>query len=195
MIRAYHFVGKTLRDGAQIPMDGEWLRYRGKVRMCEAGLHASRHVADALNYAPGATLCLVDMSQDIVESDDKLVARCRRIVARFDATELLYADARASALSVAHLWDMPGIVRQYLETVDHSLQSAAWITAWSAARITAWSAAESAAESAVESAAWNAAWSAARSAAWSAARSAAWSAARDRLQVSVDAKFEPWSHQ
>jgi hypothetical protein len=251
MIRAYHFVGKTLRDGSPIPKDGEWLRYRGKVRMCEAGLHASRHVADALNYAPGATLCLVDMSRDIVESDDKLVARCRRIVARFDATELLFADARASALSVAHLWDMPDTVRQYLETGNLSLRSEAWSAARNAAESAAWSAAESAAESAVESAAWNAAWnaarsaawsaaeseawsaarsaarsaaesaawsaaegaawsaarsaawsaarsaawSAARSAAWSAARSAAWSAARDRLQVSVDAKFEPWSHQ
>jgi hypothetical protein len=125
MIRAYHFVGETLRDGSPIPKDGEWLRYKGKVKMCESGLHASRHVANALTYAPGATLCLVDMSRDIIEEDDKLVARCRRIVARFDATELLYADARANALGVAHLWNMPVIVRQYLETGDANLRIAA----------------------------------------------------------------------
>ncbi len=52
MIRAYHFVGDTLRDGRPIPADGEWLVHDGPVTICEAGLHASRHVFDALEYAP-----------------------------------------------------------------------------------------------------------------------------------------------
>ena len=30
------------------------------------------------------------------------------------------------ALQVAHLWDMPPVVRQYLETQDESIRNAAW---------------------------------------------------------------------
>lgn len=51
MTLAYHFVSDTLRDGRPIPADGEWLEHAGPIRICETGLHASRHVADALRYA------------------------------------------------------------------------------------------------------------------------------------------------
>jgi hypothetical protein len=173
--RYYHFVASTLRDGSPIPKDGEWITVKGDLTICNRGLHASAHVADALQYAPGATLCLVELRGMIIAHDDKVCARSRKIVARFDATELLRADARASALSVIHLWksDVPPAVRHWLETGDEQYRSAAR------------SAAESAAWSAARSAAWGAAWGAARSAAWGAARSAA----RKRLQDAVNAKF------
>jgi hypothetical protein len=196
MIRAYHFVGNTLRDGSPIPKNGEWLRVKGEIKICSSGLHASRHVADALQFAPGATLCLVDMSRDIEGQDDKLVARCRRIVARFDATELLRADARASAVSVLKNWKgaVPQIVMDWLITGDEQYRSAALSAAesealstarsagWNAAESAAWHAFQSAAESVFQSAALSAAWSAARSAAWSATESAAWNAARSAAE-------------
>jgi hypothetical protein len=106
-VRAYHFVGATLRDGSPIPPDGVWLEHTGPITICQAGYHASRHPFDALQYAPGATLCLVEIDGDIVESEDKLVGRRRRIVARIDATDLLRRFACDCALTVAHLWDMP----------------------------------------------------------------------------------------
>ena len=144
MIRAYHFVGETLRDGRAIPADGEWLVHDGPVLMCESGLHASRGPWDALTYAPSATLCLVDCDDIVDEHDDKLVCRRRRIVARFDATELLGAFGRGEALSVIHLWDAPDVVRQYLTTGDENLRDAAWdaawAAAWDAARAAAWAA-------------------------------------------------------
>src|SRR5882724_1446191 len=124
MIRAYHFVGNTLRDGRPIPADGEWLE-EPVIAICERGLHASKHVADALQFAPGSTLCLVELDGEIQEQPDKVCAQRRRIIARIDATQLLRADARASALSVAHLWDMPAIMRQYLESGDESIRAAA----------------------------------------------------------------------
>src|ERR1035441_5665244 len=31
----WHFCGATLRDGAPIPPDGEWLEFEGPVKMCE----------------------------------------------------------------------------------------------------------------------------------------------------------------
>jgi hypothetical protein len=80
---------------------------------------------------------------------------------------LLNAFARWCALSVAHLWQspMPDVVRQFLETGDEMLRSAAWAAAWSAAG------------AAARSAAWSAASDAARAATWAAA-SAATSAAQ-----------------
>ena len=121
-MKAYHFVGKTLRDGSAVPKDGEWLEVKGAVKCCERGLHASLHVADALRYAPDNILCLVELAGKTDKQSDKLCAQRRKIIARFDATDLLRADARASALSVAHLWDMPAIVRQYLETGDETIR-------------------------------------------------------------------------
>ena len=144
---AFHFVGDTLRDGRPIPPDGVWLEHVGPIAMCESGLHASIEPFDALGYAPGATLCYVEVSGDIEHQTDKLVARRRRIISRIDATDLLSAFAREQALSVIHLWDAPTIVYQYLKTGDVSIRS----TAWSAARSAAWSTAESAAWSAARS--------------------------------------------
>lgn len=155
-VMAYHFVGDRLRDGRPVPPDGAWLEHDGPLVLCETGLHASRHPFDALGYAPGPILCRVEIGGTIIESEDKLVAVRRRIVARADATEALRYFARMQALCVIHLWrdDPPDVVLDWLMTGDEMLRSAA----------------ESAARSAAESAAWSAAWSAARSAAWSAAR-------------------------
>ena len=179
MIRAYHFVGDKLRDGRPVPPVGEWLVHDGPVRMCESGLHASRHPFDALTYAPGPILCLVDCDEIGAEDGDKLVCRRRRIVARFDATDMLRAFARQCALDVIHLWDAPQVVRDYLTTGDESLRAAAI----AAARDTSWAA--RAAENAARGA-WAAAW-AALAAAWDAAWDAARAVARD---AAMDAQRE-----
>jgi hypothetical protein len=154
-VTAWHFAGKALRDGRPLPADGEWLIHDGpEVVMCETGLHASRRVIDALQYAPGPTVCRVTCRRIVDEyKNDKLVCWERRIDWRIEnADDLLRAFARKAALSVIHLWDAPAIVRQYLETGDESIRAAAWAAAWDAAR--------------------DAAWDAARDAAWDAARAA-----------------------
>jgi hypothetical protein len=183
---AYHFVDKTLRDGRAIPPDGEWLEDPLPLEMCSHGLHASLHVADALKYAPGSTLCLVELGGEIIKGDDKVVAQRRRILARFDATELLRADACASALSVLHLWNAPPIVRQYLETGDLSLRvhaANAYAAAYAAARAAAYAAyADADAYAAARAAAYAATYAdadadAARAAAYAATYAAAHAAA------------------
>lgn len=116
IIRAWHFVGELLRDGHPIPADGKWLVHDGIVCMCESGLHASRHPYDALRYAPGNTLCLVECDEIVSEDADKFVCRRRRIVARADATVALQYFARMQALSVVHLWDAPNVVLDFLMT-------------------------------------------------------------------------------
>jgi hypothetical protein len=174
MIRAYHFTGPTLRDGSPVPADGVWLEHTGPVVMCESGLHASRDPFDAMQYAPGSTLCLVDVEGDIAEHDDKLVGRRRRIVARIDAEALLRTFARQCATDVLHLWDAPDVVRAYLQTGNEELLAAAG----AAERDAAWDAELDAAWDAARDAAWDAARAAARAAAGAAARAAAGAAAR-----------------
>jgi hypothetical protein len=161
-VLAWHFVNDRLRDGRPIPADGVELRHEnGPVVMCQSGLHASRSLLDALNYAPGHTLCRVEMRDIVAEDDDKLVARSRTILWRIDAEPVLRQFARDCALEVLHLWAAPDVVVEYLLTGDESLRAAAR----DAARAAAWDAAWAAARDAARDAAWDAAWDAARAAA------------------------------
>ena len=163
---AWHFVGSTLRDGRPIPPDGKWFTHKGPVVMCETGLHASTRMIDALMYAPGNTICRVVVDIIKQRDADKLVARRRKILWRYDAEDTLRQFARQSALSVAHLWDMPDVVREDL-VGDDNLRDAGWAAARDAA-------------SAARDAAWNAAaWAAAWAARDAARAAAAWAAARD----------------
>src|SRR5215469_11320651 len=104
---AWHFVGDTLRNGDPIPIDGEVLRYEGKLVMCRSGLHASRRVMDALLFAPGNTICRVECGGETFEQADKLVCSERTILWRIDGDKVLRAFARKQALNVAHLWEIP----------------------------------------------------------------------------------------
>jgi hypothetical protein len=206
--QAWHFVEKTLRDGSPIPKDGVWLEHKGPVVICESGLHASRDPFDALQYAPGSTLCLVNVDGIEYEQEDKLVCRRRKIVARMDATEMLRYFSRMQALSVIHLWEAPDVVLDYLMTGDEEIRAAAWAAAkaaaWAAvrdaARDAAWAAVRAAAWAAARDAAWAAAWAAVRDAARDAAWAAAWAAARDAAWAAARKDFNElarecfWAH-
>ncbi|MGH9426652.1 MAG: DUF7666 domain-containing protein [Terriglobia bacterium] len=134
-LRAWHFVGSILRDGRPIPPDGEWLEHTGPLILCESGLHASLDPFDALQYAHGNTLCLVELDGDILKASDKVCASRRRIIARIDLTEFLKTFARQQALSVLHLWDAPPIVEEFLRTGNPAIAAtAAAATAWAAAK-------------------------------------------------------------
>ena len=181
-VLAWHFVADKLRDGRPIPRKGVWLKHETECVMCEAGLHASRRLLDALQYAPGKMLCRVECVDVAAEQDDKLVCHKRKIIARFDSEELLWRASRKFALDVIHLWPAPKVVIKFLKTGDKSLRAAALDAArdaaWSAARAAAWGAARAAAWDAAHGAAKGAAWAAAKGAAWDAAKGAAWDAAR-----------------
>ena len=174
---AYHFSSEKLRDGRPLPAIGEWLVHDGKCVICKSGLHASIHPMDALQYAPGPLLHLVECEDIAVEESDKFVCRRRKIIKSIDTTDLLRSFSRWSALQVIHLWDAPDVVRRFLETGDESLRDAARAAARDAAKAAAWDAAKAAAWGAAWTAAWDAAWTAAWTAAWAAARDAVWGAA------------------
>ena len=125
-IFGWHFVGATLRDGSPIPADNRWLRHTGELKMCQSGLHWSKTPWEALHYAPGNTLCRVEIRGATIYDTDKAVSAQRCIRQRQDITELLRQFARQQALSVIHLWAAPDVVREYLETGNESLRAAAY---------------------------------------------------------------------
>jgi len=191
MTMAWHFVGEKLRDGRPVPADGVKLRHTGPVVICESGLHASLHPFDALKYAPGDTLCLVECGGIVAHQDDKFVCTERTIIARMDAVPLLRYFARQQALSVVHLWDAPQVVLEYLMG-DDAARAAAWAAtatrdaagaaAWAAEWAAEWAAAEWAAKDVA--AEWAAEWAAAE---WA----AKW-VAKDEFSVLVNDAFEDW---
>jgi hypothetical protein len=221
-MKAYHFTGSTLLDGAPIPAAGEWLIHTGTIEPCRSGLHASQHPFDALKYAPGSLLHLVEIEGDIQEHGepvDKVVGRRRKILATIDAGPLLCEFARWCALQVIDLWDAPQIVREYLASGEKSLRAptllaaeplaklearAAWAAAfcaakpeaiWAAERAATWaaSAAKRSAEQIVERATLRATWATDR-AVWETRMSVA-ANQRAKFQEMVDAAFAPITRQ
>ena len=181
----YHFTGNKLRDGRDIPPVGKWLAHDGEIKMCYSGLHASPTAFQALEYAPGEILHKVYLRGELQEDSNKIVGRERRIIATIDASNILRHFARKVALDVAHLWDPPQLLIDYLKTGDESTRIAArdaartatWASAQTAAQDIVWTAAQTAARGAARAAAWGAAGAAAGAAAGDAARGATWAAA------------------
>lgn len=96
-MKAWHFLrnDSRLRWGPHGECPGPYVKVgqtvtvRPPVIMCRKGLHASAHVYDALQYAPGALVCHVELSGEIVKGPDKIVASARTILWQADATNLL----------------------------------------------------------------------------------------------------------
>ena len=183
-MKAWHFIGTSLRDGRPLPADGETLRHDGDLIMCEQGLHASIRIIDALTYAPGHTICRVKVSGHETQGhEDKIVCRERTILWRLEVEPVLRKFARLCALDVVHLWNAPDIVVRFLKSGDEGIRDAARDAAWDAARdaarAAAWDATLDAARVAASDAAWDAR-DAARVAAWDAPRDA-----RDAARVAA----------
>lgn len=163
-------------DGREIRV-GETLTVDCEPVLCEAGLHASKRIIDALRYYPSnPVVTRVTLGGIVIHGDDKSVATERTVVAMLDrdtTDRILREFARWCALQVIHLWNAPDVVRQYLETGDVSLRAAAWAAttdaAWGAASASAWAAAGDARAAARDAAgaagvAGDAAWASARDA-------------------------------
>jgi hypothetical protein len=94
--------------------------------LCESGLHASKRLIDALEYAPGPILWRVELGGEIEVGDDKVVATERTYIdGGIDVTECLRRFARMCALDVVHLWGAPDVVIEYLKTGNEELMTAA----------------------------------------------------------------------
>ena len=141
---------------------GQTLTAEGPLELCENGMHASLRALDALQYAPSAIVCRVELSGEIVEGDDKLCARHRKVLAMADATKTLHEFAcwcaeqallrerEAGREPNPRSWAAIEVKRRWLkgEATDEELyvaraaaRNAAWDAARVAARVAAWAAA------------------------------------------------------
>jgi len=149
----------NLREPAEI---GKTDRVDGEIIPCTSGLHSSPTPWDALTYAPGELLWVVDVPDNAVahgNPTDKHAATSRKYLFMLDCTDLMRQFAAQCALTVFDKWTPPLVVREYIEGTargeDKSdIRAAAWDAAWAAA----WAAARAAARDA----AWDAAWDAQR---------------------------------
>jgi len=168
---------KLLNDDGRKIVIGETHKIDRKIIPCKCGLHLSKRIIDALNYAPGPVIYRVIGSGVIIPHGnpvDKYACSERTYVAGgVDISNTLRLFARKCALDVIHLWNPPDIVIKYLKTGDESIRTAAWDAARDAARDAAWVAAGVAAGAAAGAAARDAARDAAKAAAWAATGAAA----------------------
>lgn len=106
---------------------GETLTVETAPAAFELGMHTSRLVMNALCYGPSAerlALCRVTLGGEVVWAYGTGTASERTVIAMLEPERtdaMLREFACWCALSVAHLWTMPPVVRQYLETGDEML--------------------------------------------------------------------------
>ena len=153
-ILAWHFcAGWKLRDGQPLVV-GQSYHVDGPLVLCERGLHGSIRAIDALRYAPGATVCRVELFGKTIIDDDKIVATDRRVIAAVDATRTLHEFACCVAEQTLgcygnddpRSWAAIEAKRNWLagQITDAQLAAAgaaAGAAAWDAARAAAWDAA------------------------------------------------------
>lgn len=100
-VLAWHFMNRDMRLNHQDDrkaVDGKWLSVTGHLSECRNGLHASRKIWDALDYAAflidyGCVLCRVRLEGKIIEGSDKLCARKRKVIWHINAKDVLIAYA------------------------------------------------------------------------------------------------------
>ena len=95
-IKAWHFLSDDRRmqfGDRELVEVGKTYRADGPIEMCLNGLHGSRRIIDALQYAPGGVICRVALWGEVQEQDDKLVARNRTVISMIDATNMLHEFA------------------------------------------------------------------------------------------------------
>lgn len=101
-MKAYYFSteDRKLRNGDnRVIRIGKTHTVKGKIELCERGLHASKRVSDALQYAPGPILYEVELSGEILEGMDKVVASKRKYIKCYgDVSDKLMLFARRQAL-------------------------------------------------------------------------------------------------
>jgi hypothetical protein len=148
-MKAWHFLrddGRCQYGKHGVIEAGKTHKAKGPLVLCENGMHASVRLIDALRYAPGAKLCRVELSGEILKADDKVCARECTVLWMIDATMLLHKFACDEAERTMRLTDNPDprsveairVKRLWMlgEASDQDLaaaRDAAWAAAWDAA--------------------------------------------------------------
>ena len=84
--------------------EGETRTLEGEIVICAHGYHASRTPCDALGFAPGPVLCLVEV-EPVEEHTEKLVSRSRRLIKAVNVERELREFAADCAERVLHFYE------------------------------------------------------------------------------------------
>ena len=110
-MKGWHFA-KTGPNGTPVLRDGTLavagtVRVKGPLVLCEWGLHASERALDALKYAPGPWLSLVELSGEVVRGEDKAVATERTAGGYRDVSSILHEFAVRCAVRALERVQVP----------------------------------------------------------------------------------------
>jgi hypothetical protein len=143
MILAWHFTRDMTQVGPPVPVPGQVIKYYEPLESLLSVPSASDRIIDALTAAPGHLLHRVRLGGKILRHGTRLVSSEWTFLWSIDAREILLDCARRWALDVLHLWTLPAMVKEYLETGREELRDAAIAASLSvsAAASAAWSAA------------------------------------------------------
>ena len=160
-MKAWHFLppdGKVAHPGSPhagtVVTVGQVLTVEPPIVPYQHGLHASVKLIDALEYASGPLLCLVELSGEIVpHGGDKHVASVRRVLAMANVTRTLHefaCEVAEETLLNERAQGREPDARSWaaLETKRRWLRGEAWAAAMDAARHASWVAANAAARDA-----------------------------------------------
>jgi hypothetical protein len=142
MTLAWHFTRDTTQVDSPVPVPGQVIKYYEPLGRCSVP-SASDRIIDALTAAPGHLLHRVCLGGKILQDGTRLLSSEWTFLWSIDAREILLHCARRWALDVIHLWTLPAMVKEYLETGREELRDAATAAALSvsAAASATWSAA------------------------------------------------------
>jgi hypothetical protein len=160
-----------LRDGQSL-VAGKTYKFKGKLKMCVKGYHASENILDALSYAPGLQVSRVECSGKMETQSDKLVCRNRKVLWTVDAKKIILA------------WSMR-VATDAVKTAKKVCNDPAW-NAWAYLWISGKDRTSASADAAYAAA--DAAYAAAADAAYAAA-DAAYAAADAAAYASADAAY------
>ena len=141
--RCWHFARNDMKlgygDNRDI-MPGEVLSVDCKPVLCRSGLHGSIDIMDALNYAQGHIICLVDIWGEVQQEDDKLCGTHREVIQMWDGEDILRYFAWWCALQSRSSWCVAMTVYAGMDAAESAVYAARyaarsadlWDAAWSA---------------------------------------------------------------
>lgn len=177
-IRGWHFAKTTLRDGRKLPRKGTTLRHDGEVIPCQSGLHFSERAIDALEYAPGTFVALVEGPPDALPHGSPTDKRCgawrKNLTPYVDSAKVLH---RFACWCATRAMDREEAAEERID--PRSREAVRVKLAWLDGKATDEELLAAGAAAMCGAAAGTAAWASSRASAWDAARDAAWDAAWD----------------
>ena len=151
---------KLCYDDNRVIKAGITHKVGGEHGLCGHGLHASKNIIDALRYAPGNHLWIVELSGEVVHCRDKSYATERKYICGANIEKILNKFAREQALVNIKLIkphctnENYDLVVKWLETGDETLRCTVRDIADGVLCATAYSAARNAARNAAYSVYW-----------------------------------------